>query len=93
MLLTLHLPSADNLCMIWMFERGQEALRLETRFDNVRCEYVLVVVWSDQRVETERFRDPALFDRRVRALEQQLASEQWTYVGPPTILPDGWRIS
>ena len=79
--------------MIWMFERGQEALRLETRFDSVHGEYVLVVVWSNDRVETERFRDPALFDWRVRQLEQQLAAEQWTQVGPPTILSEGWRIS
>ena len=78
--------------MIWIFERGAEALRLETRFDNRSAEFVLTVVWSDQRVETERFRDPAVFDWRVRQLEQQLASEHWAQVGPPTILPEGWRV-
>lgn len=78
--------------MIWIFERGAEALRLETRFDSASAEFVLTVVWSDQRVETERFRDPAVFDWRVRQLEQQLASEHWAQVGPPTILPEGWRV-
>ena len=79
--------------MIWIFERGHEALRLETRFDNVRDEFVLVVVWADQRRETERFRRQDAFDARLRALEQQLAGEHWTQVGSPTILRDGWRIT
>ena len=76
--------------MIWLFERGREVLRLETRFDAAGDEYVLVVVWSD-RVETERFIDSAAFDSRLRALEQQLAAEQWVQVGSPTIVADGWR--
>ena len=76
-----------------MFERGQEALRLETRFDSVHGEYVLVVVWTDRPAETERYRERAAFDARVRALEQQLAAEHWTQVGSPTILADGWRIT
>lgn len=78
--------------MIWLFERGAEALRLETRFDSILDEYVLVVVWSDTRVDTERFRDAAEFDARLRALERQLAAEHWMQVGPPTILSDGWKV-
>ncbi len=72
--------------MIWLFERGSEALRLETRFDSVHAEYVLVVVWPDNRVDTERFHDPAAFDARLRERENQLAAEHWTQVGSPTIL-------
>ena len=79
--------------MIWIFERGNEALRLETRFDSVEDEYVLVVVWADDRHETERFADRHAFDLRLRALEQQLTAEHWPQVGSPTILPDGWRIT
>ena len=79
--------------MIWIFERGQEALRLETRFDSIHGEFVLVVVWSDQRHQTERFGDVVAFDSRLRQFEQQLAAEHWTQIGPPTILPEGWRIT
>lgn len=79
--------------MIWIFERGEEALRLETRYDSVSGEYVLVVVWGHRPTETERYRERAAFDARVRGLEQQLAAEHWTQVGSPTILRDGWRIT
>lgn len=78
--------------MIWMFERGREVLRLETRFDTAESEYVLVVIWSDERVETERFNDAAAFDLRLRTLERQLAAEHWVQVGAPTILSDGWKV-
>lgn len=78
--------------MIWLYERGTDALRLETRFDSGTGEYVLVVVWADDRVETERFREAAAFDARLRALEQQLAAEHWMQVGPPTILSNGWKV-
>jgi hypothetical protein len=78
--------------MIWLFERGAEALRLETRFDSVHGDYVLVIFWADERVETERFRESAEFDRRLRTLEQQLATEHWMQVGPPTILSEGWKV-
>ena len=77
--------------MIWLYERGREILRLETRYDSGADAYVLVVVWSDNRVETERFRDPAVFDLRLRTLERELAAEQWVQVGAPTILTEGWK--
>ena len=48
--------------------------------------------WADDRVETERFRDPAAFDARLRNLERQLAVEHWSLVGPPTILSEGWKV-
>ena len=78
--------------MIWLFERGREVLRLETRFDSVDNEYVLVVVWAGGRTETERFSDAAAFDLRLRLLEQQLAAEHWVQVGSPMIMSDGWKV-
>jgi len=88
-----HTGSDSSPSMIWLFERGREVLRLETRFDSASDEYVLVVVWSDNRIETERFADPAMFDFRLRTLEQELDSEQWVQVGAPTILSEGWKES
>ena len=78
--------------MIWLFERGSEALRLETRYDNASDEYVLVVVWSDHRTETERFSEKTAFEARLQRLEERLAAEQWTQVGPPALVYDGWRL-
>ena len=78
--------------MVWLYERGAEALRLETRFDENAREYVLVILWADGRAETERFREYAAFDARLRGLEQQLSAEHWMLAGSPTFLRDGWRI-
>jgi hypothetical protein len=77
--------------MIWLYERGREVVRLETRFDSGTNEYVLVVVWSDNRVKVERFNDPTAFNTRLRILEQQLATDHWVQAGAPTILADGWK--
>ncbi len=77
--------------MIWLFERGAEVLRLETRVDNASGEYVLVSTWTEGPPKVERFRDYGSYEARIRALEAKLASEHWLQVGSPTILSDGWR--
>ena len=78
--------------MIWLFERGQEALRIETRCDNDAREYVATTYWPDGRSETERFTSVAAFRARLGALERQLAAEQWTQIGSPMLLSEGWRL-
>jgi hypothetical protein len=77
--------------MIWLFERGDEVLRIETRVDNASGEYVLVSTWSDSAPRIERFRNHAEYEARLLALEGHLGAEHWTQVGSPTILSDGWR--
>ncbi len=77
--------------MIWLFERGNEVLRLETRVDNASGEFVLVSTWSDNDTRIERFHNHAEYEARIRALEGQLAADHWTQVGSPQILSDGWR--
>jgi hypothetical protein len=78
--------------MIWLFERGGEAIRVETRFDNATTEYVAVVVWADGQSETERFTDYQAFYARILALEHKLAADEWSQIGPPTLMSDGWRL-
>lgn len=77
--------------MIWLFERGADVLRLETRVDNASGEYVLVSTWTEGPPQVERFRDFGTYEARILALEAKLAAEQWLQVGSPTILFDGWR--
>lgn len=77
--------------MIWLFERGNEVVRLETRFDKASAEYVVVIGWTDRPSETERFLDFAPFHARILGLEQKLHADHWTQIGGPTIIPDGWR--
>ena len=78
--------------MIWLYERGGDALRVETRFDNDTAEYVAVVAWADGKSEMERFSDYAAFYARILALEAKLAADQWNQIGPPTLMSDGWRL-
>lgn len=78
--------------MIWLFERGGEVTRVETRFDNSTCEYVAEIVWADGHVETERYHDRATFHARILMLEAQLATERWQLTGPPTLISDAWRL-
>lgn len=77
--------------MIWLFERGKDVVRVETRVDKGSSEYVITTTWADGRTETESFPDHAQFTARVQALERQLSADHWTPVGSPTILADGWR--
>ena len=77
--------------MIWFFARGNDSVRVETRFDNSSREFVLEVAWADRPVQAERFTDLATFQKRVLAVEARLEAESWAQVGSPEILPHGWR--
>ena len=76
--------------MIWFYERNKESIRIETRFDNDRHEYVIVVHEADGERRTERFADIEVFRARLLALEQRFEAERWKPTGTPIILPDGW---
>jgi hypothetical protein len=78
--------------MLWIYARGQESLRIETRFDNGTGEYVLIFYRDDGSQQIERFQDPDSFGSRLETLEQQLNTEAWRSEGPPMVLRDGWRI-
>ncbi|MGB7220035.1 MAG: hypothetical protein WBD07_14655 [Vicinamibacterales bacterium] len=76
--------------MLWFFDRNDQHLRLETRYDNATSEYVLVVNWPDGREDTERFTDREAYRQRLAVMESRLEAERWMRHGPPVILPDGW---
>ena len=78
--------------MIWIFERGNESLRLETRYENDTAEYVLIVHHPDGSHQTERFNDSVTFQTRLDSLEKKLGRENWHYVGAPVLLRDGWKL-
>ena len=78
--------------MIWIFERGNESLRLETRYENDTTEYVLIVHHPDGSHQTERFNDSVTFQTRLDSLEKKLGRENWHYVGAPVLLRDGWKL-
>lgn len=76
--------------MLWCFERENETLRLETRYDNETSEFVVIVRYPDGREQTQRFKENDAFRAWLVAFEQSLEAEQWTSQGAPILLPDGW---
>ena len=77
--------------MIWLYERGQEVLRIETRFDNASNEFELIWHRPDGTTDRERFATEAAFRSRLESVEAALKTEHWNSNGSPQILPAGWK--
>jgi hypothetical protein len=78
--------------MIWLYEKDDQAIRLETRYDNRTLQYVLTI-HRGTGSETERFEKLEDFRQRLLTLEKTLAEGQWNRSGPPQIDPTGWPDS
>ena len=78
--------------MAWVFERDNEVIRFETRYDNETSEYVLIAHRVDGKQHVERFKDTATFQSRLDALDRQLQFEDWHAVSASVPLRDGWKI-
>ena len=77
--------------MIWLYERGAEILKIETRFDKTTSSYELIWHRPDGTHTVEQFVSEASFRVRLEAVESVLKTDQWMSSGPPQILKDGWR--
>jgi hypothetical protein len=77
--------------MVWLFERDDRAIRVETRFDRDTSEYVLIQQRADDGEIIERFGDESMFRARLETLERQLETESWRRTGP-FLLSDGWKL-
>jgi hypothetical protein len=77
--------------MLWIYKRGSESIRVETRYDNDSEEYVLISDPEDGTQQAERFKDPIAFRTRLEALEKQLERDSWQSDGV-RLLRDGWKI-
>ena len=76
--------------MVWFFARGDEAVRVETRFDNVAREFILEITRPDRSVDTKRFSDRAAFQTHLETIEAQLAADSFVQVSAE-LLPPAWR--
>lgn len=77
--------------MIWLYERGPEVLRIETRFDQASNEFELIWHRPDGSSESERFTTEATFRARLESIEAALQSDHWNINGAPQILTAGWK--
>ena len=78
------------LAVLWFYSQDSLTIRIETRYDNGTAEYVLVVHWSADHRQEERFATPILFRRRLAELDTQINADGWRKDGSPVLLPDGW---
>lgn len=76
--------------MLWFYSQDSTTLTIETRYDNRTAEYVLVVHWSADHRQEERFATKVLFRERLLELQAQVNRGGWRKDGPPIILLDGW---
>jgi hypothetical protein len=76
--------------MLWFFDRDQESIRLETRYDNEAGQFVGEVRYPDGREETQRFAEREMLNAWLVTFERTLTMEHWINHGGPIILPYGW---
>ena len=75
--------------MLWFYDRPNEQLRVEARYDNDTAEFVVVVNWPDGREQTERFSALHEFQAWLTSFDGAMAAEQWR-PNTPIVLPYGW---
>jgi hypothetical protein len=76
--------------MLWLFERNEQSLRLETQYDQKTSEYV-VTVRSGEREDQERFTSAGEFRAWLAMFEQRIEAQRWaTQTGGPVALPADW---
>ena len=77
--------------MVWLFERSDESLQIETRYDNDTSEFVAIIRHPDGHEHTERFRESDQLRAWLVTWERDLETQHWTpQAGGPVFLPDGW---
>jgi hypothetical protein len=76
--------------MIWLYERDDKALQVETRVDQNTGEYVGILIWPDGRRETQRSPDAGSFREWLRRVQDELQRSCWALAGPPTLPAGGW---
>jgi hypothetical protein len=78
--------------MIWLYERGDATMTIETRFSRESRAFELIWHQADGSTRLETFATEEEFRGRLKAISTALLQQQWRQSGPPTIDPDGWRL-
>ncbi len=77
--------------MLWIYERNNQTLHVETRFDAANKEYLLIIRSLDGKEQIERFPDAPSFQSRLSSLERQLEAERWE-THSAVAMHDGWKL-
>jgi len=77
--------------MLWFFQRDEQTLRIETRYDNETSLYVARIHHPDGREETEWFQNLETFQHWLNHFEERLRMDRWAARQPgPEFMKDGW---
>ena len=79
--------------MVWFFERGTEALRIETTHDKNTGTFTMKIIAPDGTQHLETFPSNAAFREGLVALERRLFAENWTAKGSALLGPEGFGQS
>jgi hypothetical protein len=77
--------------MVWIYERSNQSLHVETTFDNDTNEYLLLIRPDDGPAQTERFADASTYQARLESLERQLEADHWEHRSV-LAMREGWRL-
>ena len=75
--------------MLWFFTRRNQALQIETRYDNNTAEYVGIIRRPGGDEEVRRFKDAGAYGDWLGDFETRLQKDRWRR-GGVKILLDGW---
>ena len=78
--------------MIWLYERGDATMTIETRFNRESKKYELIWHEADSSTRVETFDDESSFRTRLTSVSKALSEQRWRQSGPPTVDPDGWKL-
>ena len=78
--------------MIWMYERGDATMTIETRFNRDSETYELIWHEADGQERRESFGTESDFRTRLKSISAALAQQNWRQSGPPGFDLDGWRV-
>ena len=64
--------------MNWVFARGRDHLRVETKHDELSGEFVLILHQADGTQLVDRFKTATKLRKRLDDLERKLTRARWT---------------
>jgi len=78
--------------MIYLFERENEAMRIETRY--LRESQTFEIIWrrADGTSTNERFTGETSFRSRLDEIRSSLEVQHWHTAGVPQLQKDGWHL-
>ena len=77
--------------MVYIFERKNEVMQIETRYINASRVFQIICRLADGTTTQESFSGEASFRSRLDELRTQLEHDAWHTAGPQ-LLTDGWNI-